>query len=158
MQMQRKDDISLTVEETMEHELDWVLGLFDNRLYFSLLNKDVATCEKYLKDLCFSLLELQEEKQVFVARISFVSIITDLIHMHTQKERLHVRTLAKSYDIIRNVEAWENLSAFILHSKWFAEAIISYIVEEYFHVEGCQYVEQALQMIHQHLEEELTVK
>jgi|SRR5699024_8542425 len=148
----RESEKFLTVDRIMEYELDKMVAEYDNHLYASIKSKDYEKSVQYLTDFCFVLLDMTEEKQIFVARIFYVSVITDIIRIQNRKKRLHPRVLASSYDIITEIEKWENISEFILHTNWFIERIKDNILGDYLLSDGCKHVEAALQMINNHLE------
>lgn len=154
-----ENERKFTVESIVQTELEKVLTDYDNKLFICLQKKDYKACEQYLSDFCFAILDMSEEKQVFVARIFFVSIVTDLIRLHNRKLRLHPRTLSKAYEIIKEIETWENISEYILSIKWMVEEIAESIIGDYIVMDGCKHINKAVRLIEKQLKGDMiTVK
>lgn len=145
----------VNIESIITFDLEEIITKYDQQLFQSLREKDYLSCENYLSDFCFELLDMVEEEQVFVARIFLVSVITDIIRVHNRKNLLHPRTLSAAYAIISKVEKWENISEFLLHIPWFIERLKEDIIADQLLFEGSIHVEKALQLIHYNLAENI---
>jgi len=79
--------------------------------------------------------------------------------LHNQKKQLHPSILAASYQLIGEIARWENISEYILHSRWLIEQIKQHIIGDRLLAVGCNYVEQAIHFIDTYLEADvLSVK
>lgn len=149
----------INVESIMIFNLEEVIADYDKKFFDSLRKKDYAKCENYLSDFCFEILDMTEEEQVFIARVFFISIITDIIRIQNRKKLYHPRMLSHAFDIILKIEKWSNLSEYILSISWFIEQLRDNIVADQIIFDGCIHVEKALKLISYSLEGDiLTVK
>lgn len=115
--------------------------------------------EQYLTNFCFTLLDLSDKEQVFVARTFFISIVTDIIRTQSKKGVLQSRPLYKAYELINEIENWENISEFILGVPWYLETIRDEVFVSSPLVEECSHLEKAFELIAFHLrDQKLTVK
>src|SRR5690625_5206641 len=106
------------MENIITFELDEIITKYDQKIFRSLQKKDFAESENYLTDFCLELLGMLEEEQLFIARIYFISIITDITRVHNRKNLLHPRTLSAAYDVISIIEEWENITEYLLNIPW----------------------------------------
>ncbi|MEI3604096.1 AraC family transcriptional regulator [Pseudogracilibacillus sp. SE30717A] len=138
---------TINLEKINQLELEEIITFYDQKFFKHLQRKEYVTCEKYLEDFCYELLELSDEEQTFVARTFFVSIITDIIRVNNRKNLLHPRILSFSYSIIAQIEQWNNLSEFLLSIPWFIDCLKDEIIAHHVLFDGNIYVEKALKLI-----------
>lgn len=154
-----EEEKHFTVESILIFNLEEVIAEYDNKFFSSLQKKEYSKCENYLSDFCFEILDMSEEEQVFIARIFFTSIITDIIRVQNRKKRLHPRALSHAYDVIARIEKWNNLSEYLLSISWFIEQLKERIIADFILFDGCVHIEKALELINYHLDNDiLTVK
>lgn len=140
------------------YEVDEVITKYDEQIFRYLKKRDYKKCEQTLSDFCFELLELSDVEQVFIARTFFVSIITDIIRIQQRRGRLHPRNLSFAYELIAEIEKWENISEFILNSTYYMEELRAHVLTDYLVAIGCSHMTKALELIDLYLEEDfLTV-
>ncbi len=138
--------------------VDDIVTKYDEELFQYLKAKEYQKCEQVLSGFCFELLDLPDVEQVFIARIFFISVITDIIRLQKRRGRLHPRNLSFAYELIATIEKWENITEFILNNTVYMEKIRMYIIADDLLFEGCAHMEKALQLIDTHLKEDfLTV-
>lgn len=131
-----------------------------NRNWTVLLHRrNKEELEQYLSSFCFSLLDLSEADQIFVARTVFVSMITDLLRLQSRKEMLQAELLAAAYEKIFEIESWENISQFILHIPEFLNLLVDDLLERAPVYNECPRVDQAVRLINEKITSRgLTVK
>lgn len=145
---------------------DWLVKNEDestsvwNRKWTVLLHRgNIEELEQYLTSFCYSILELSERDQVFVARTVFVSIITDLLRLQSRKKMLRADFLAEAYEKIFEIEAWENISQFILNIPEFLELLIADSLAQTSIYNDCPRLNKAMQLINKEItSRQLTVK
>ncbi|MBO1003348.1 helix-turn-helix transcriptional regulator [Pseudogracilibacillus auburnensis] len=140
----------ISTETIIHFDLEKSIVDYERNLFSRLTRKEYEKCEEILTDFCFELLELQENKHVFINRIFFISIITDIILVYSRKNLLHPNILAHSYKTISTVERWETISEYILHIPWYIDQL-KWLLSDHFLVEGNIHVEKALQLINHYL-------
>src|SRR5690625_4350884 len=119
-----------------------------NKKWTTVLRQgDKEKLEQLLSSFCFSVLDLNEEEQVFVVRTVFISIITDLLRMQGKKQTLRPEILSEAYAMIYKIESWENLSQFILGIREFLDIVIDKILFYSPFYETCPRLDKALQLI-----------
>src|SRR5699024_7081689 len=91
----------------------------------------------------------------FVAKIFFVSVVTDVIRTQKRKNKLRPKSLSTAYHLISQIEGWANISEFILHSRWLVEQIKHKVMDDHLFIDGCQYIENALKLIDDFLKEDI---
>lgn len=140
------------------YEVDAIITKYDEKIFNSLKKRDYKQCEQILTDFCFELLDLPEAEQVFIARVFFVSIVTDMIRMQQRRGRLHPRSLSFAYELISQIEKWDNISEFILKSSYYIEELRTNVLTDYMLALGCPHMTKALELIDLYLTEDyLTV-
>lgn len=145
---------------------DWLIKNEDdsismwNRQWTSLLHRrNKEELEQHLSSFCFSILDLSERDQVFVARTVFVSIITDVLRMQHKKDTLRPELLAKAYEKIFTIESWENISQFILNITSYVTLVIDDLLAESPMYDACPRIDEAMRIIHEQItSRDLTVK
>lgn len=153
------EEKNIGVESIMIFNLEEVIADYDQQFFNSLRKKDYAKCEDCLSDFCFEILDMTEEEQIFIARVFFISIVTDIVRIQNRKKLYHPRMLSYSFDVISKIEKWSNLSEFILAINWFVEQLKDNIVAGQIMFDGCIHVEKALKLINYNLKKDtLTVK
>lgn len=154
-----KEEGHINVEDLIMLNLEEIIADYDQRIFKSLQKKEYALCEELLSNFCFEILDMSEDEQVFVARIFFISLVTDIIRIQTRKKMFHPRMLSYSYKVIAQIERWHNLSEYLLSITWFVEQLRENILIDYVISDGCSHVEDTLSLIHTHLKGDiLTVK
>src|SRR5690625_1171481 len=88
---------------------------YEQKLFQQLLRKNFSMCERYLTNFCFELFDLNEQEQVYVARIFFSSLVTGIMKKQALKNKLHPKTLAHTFHVIDTIESLENISAYLLY-------------------------------------------
>lgn len=131
-----------------------------NKQWTDLLKReDKEELERYLSAFCFSLLDLSDEDQLFIVRTVYVSIITDLLRVQSRKKMLRPALLTKAYEMIYEVESWENISEFILNIPLFLSVVVDELLAHTPLHDACPYVEKAICLINEQItSRELTVK
>lgn len=131
-----------------------------NQQWSELLQKgNKQEIEEYLTSFCFSVLDLNEEEQVFVVRTVFISIITDLLSRINKKQSIRPELLSDAYELIYDIETWENLSQFILSIPTFIDTIHEKLLYASPYHDLSPKLEQAMYLINKHItEKKLTVK
>lgn len=142
----------IDMQNIIYYRIEEILTSYDHRLFQYLREGEYAACDQLLSDFCFELIELPDEKQVFIARIFFVSVVTDVIRVQKRKGRLHPRNLTFAYNLIAHIEAWDNLSDFILNSTYFIDKMKDHIMTEEYLIQGCPHMINALKLIDTHLQ------
>jgi len=147
------DNDNVEMEHIIYYGIDDIVTIYDDKLFRHLKEREYEQCEQVLSDFCFELLDLPDMEQTFIARVFYISIVTDIIGVQKRKGRLHPRSLTYSYELIAKVEKWENLSEFIINNKTFMEQIRKYIIADDVLFHGCPHLTKALQLIDQNLQE-----
>lgn len=148
----------ISVETILISDLGEVITEYEMEMFYHLVKKEYDKCEVILSNFCFELLDLSDVEQVFIARTFFISIITDIIRVHTRKNQLHPRILSHAYKGISIIEKWGNITEFILAIPDFMKRLTTQIIDEPILIEGNLHVEKALQLINQHIKDKcLTV-
>lgn len=138
-------DVTLYAEltETLQNHDVEVLQLIKCRNY-----DDV---EERLTNFCFELLSFPEEEQVFIAKLYFTSIVTEIVRERIQKQLLHPKLLMQLVELGKQIEKWENISEYILETPSFIEELKYILTNEQTTFVENNYVKNALQLIEQHL-------
>ncbi|HZW68111.1 MAG TPA: helix-turn-helix transcriptional regulator [Pseudogracilibacillus sp.] len=124
-----------------------------------LKREDKEELERYLQNFCFSLLDLSDEDQLFIVRTVYVSILTDLLRVQSRKKMLRPALLTKSYEMIYEVESWENISQFILNIPLFLSVVVDDLLTHTPLHDACPRIEKAIRLINEQItSRELTVK
>lgn len=140
--------------ETEQTDVMW-----DQHWTEKLQCKDKEALHNKFTELCFSVLDLSDKEQVFIARTFFISVVTDIIRTQSRKGTLQPQVLYKSYQTIDVIEKWENISEFILGIQWYLDVIIDDLMEHSPIIEECAYLDKAFWLINEHLRmPHLTVK
>lgn len=108
----------------VKHHKDPSYLIWNNDWDRLLHNKDFKELEQYLISFCLSTLDLGEQNQVLIVRTTFISIITNVLRMQRDKNVLQPQTLNEAYQLIHEIESWNNLSEFILGVTYFLNTII----------------------------------
>src|SRR5699024_12104998 len=109
-------------------------------------------------EFCMKIVQLPEREQLFVARLFFTSFVTKIIRKQNRNGRLPSNMLANAYDLIYQIEQWENISEYMLHISTFIKQIKSNIILEHLLFRGNALVSEALTIIYTNLQSnELTV-
>lgn len=131
-----------------------------NRKWTALLEgRNQEGLENHLSSFCFSILDLSEQDQVFVARTVFVSIITDILRMQSKKDALNPVLLVKAYEKIFAIETWENISQFILNITSYVSLVVDELLAESPIYDACPRIDEAMRLIQKQIgSRDLTVK
>lgn len=130
---------------------DYSTSIWDRKWTALLKRKNKEELEQYLSSFCFSILDLSEKDQVFVARTAFVGIITDVLRVQSRREMLQAERLAKAYEMIFNIETWENISRFILSIPDFLSLIVDELLEQTPLYDACPRIDEAMKLIQQEI-------
>lgn len=156
LSIQKNNDYSLTIvplAKWIESSKQILHVMWNDDWYRKLQQKDVSSLEEYFTNICFSVLDLSDEEQVFVMRTFFISLITDIIHTQNRKKTLQPEVLHEAYQAIHRIEAWENISEFILGISWFVDTITNKLLAYAPLMEDCPHLERALKLIHKHIKD-----
>lgn len=131
-----------------------------NQQWSVLLQKgNKQELEEYLTSFCFSVLDLSDEEQVFVVRIVFISIITELLSQISKKQSIRPEMLSDAYQMIYDIESWENLSQFILNIPSFLDTILDKLIFAKPYHDLCPKLDRAIYLINKHIKDrKLSVK
>lgn len=141
-----------------KHEED-SLSVWNRKWTTLLYRRNKEELEQYLSTFCFSILDLSERDQVFVAKTVFVSIITDVLRMQSKKDSLRPELLAKAYEKIFKIESWENISHFILNITSYVTLLVDDLLAESPLYDACPRVDEAMRIINERItSRDLTVK
>lgn len=143
-------DKPITTREIEAFGLETIIETMEQTFYFHFIKREYLLCEDILSNFCYELLDLPEEEQIFIVRVHFRSLVTDIIQILSKKDLLHSKTLSASFKIISTIEAWEKMTDYLLHIPWFMEQLQK-LVKNYPLSVNSRYVEQALHLIHHHL-------
>lgn len=125
-----------------------------NQQWSTLLQKgNKDELEEHLTSFCFSVLDLNEEEQVFVVRIVFISIITDLLSKISKKQSIRPELLSDAYQLIYEIEMWENLSQFILNIPTFIDTIMDKLIYASPYHDLCPKLDRAIYLINKHIKD-----
>lgn len=125
-----------------------------NQQWSTLLQKgNKDELEEHLTSFCFSVLDLNEEEQVFVVRIVFISIITDLLSKISKKQSIRPELLSDAYQLIYEIETWENLSQFILNIPTFIDTIMDKLIYASPYHDLCPKLDRAIYLINKHIKD-----
>ena|SRR5690625_261617 len=152
--MTRYDDHSIggiEVETILLFNIEQIITEYEQKIFSSLSSRDYNLCEKHLTDFCMELLELTDREQVFIARTFFISLITDMIKVHSKKNQLHPSMLSYSYETIYVIEQYENLTEYLLFIPDFVKSVVNHILGDQMITVGNIHVEKALELIHYYL-------
>lgn len=125
--------------------------IWDGRCIQLLQKGNQEDLEEHLTTLCFSVLDLSEEKQVFILRTSFISLITHIMYKQSKKSELYSYMLYKAYNAIYKIEQWENVSEFILGIPWYVSALIDDLLATTSLYTDCPHLKEALDVIQDNL-------
>lgn len=151
----RIDTTFMSPDHIDEYKLHELTMKYEQKIYHHIKMRNYTQCEEDLIVFCSELLHLSEQEQLFVVRTFYISIITNLIQMQHKKQLNHPITLSHAYQIIVEIESWENISVFILSTDWFVTVIESHLMAHYLYIDGCKHLNRALQMIHGQLTNDL---
>src|SRR5690625_7114986 len=99
LQGERKRGVEL--DTILLFNIESLITKYEQKIFKSIVKKEYDTCKNKLTQFCLELIDLPDEEQIFIAKTFFVSIITDIIKVHTRKNQLHPKILASSYEIGR---------------------------------------------------------
>lgn len=142
---------NLEMKNMIYYGINDVVIKYDEKLFHLLQERNYDECDQALTDFCFELLELKDSEQVFIARIFYISIITDVIRMQQRKGRLHPRNLIVAYNLIAKIEKWENVSEFILNNSFYIDELSKNIIADEVLFQGCEHITKAVQLIEDYL-------
>lgn len=145
------DSLGVSVEHIMLFQIEEIVTEYDQKVFQCIIAKETERCEEYLTAFCMALLDLSDQEQVFVARIFFVGIVTEVIRVKKRKKTLYPKTLSQAYALIAQVEKWENLSEYILAIPSYLKQLIEEVIAEQPMLEQSIYVEKAIKIIHENL-------
>lgn len=126
-------------------------SLWNKELSKLLHHQDKGRLEHYLTSFCLSVLDLDEEHQVFIVRTTFISIITHLLSIQRNKDMLQLQTLSSAYEMIRTIESWKNVSQFILGIADFLNVIIDKLIINFPLLNANPILDNALQIINDNI-------
>lgn len=144
---------SVEMKNIIHYDINETVVKYDEKLFHLLQDKDYHQCEQVLMDFCFELLDLSDSEQVFIARIFYISIVTDLIRIQQRKGRLHPRNLIFAYGLIAKIEKWETISEFILNNTFYIDELRMNIIADEVLFQGCEHITKAIQLIENNLTE-----
>lgn len=132
---------------------------YEKKLHQSLITNNFELYEEYLTNFCFDLLELSENEQVYIARIFFSGIVTDIMKKQALKNQLHPKVLSHVFSTIDRIDKLENITEFVLDIPYLVKYIQQYIVNDCSYIGTNSYVEEILNLIESHLKDDfLTVE
>lgn len=153
------DENFVDVENVMVFNLEKIIADYDEKFFNSLRKREYSLCEDVLSDFCFEIIDMSDEEQVFIAKVFFTSIVTEIVRVQNRKQLYHPRLLTNALNIISYIEKWTNLSEYLLSISWFVEQLKEKIIANQLLFEGCTHVENALKLISYNLRGDiLTVK
>ena len=126
---------------------------YEQKLFQGLNLKDFKICEHHLTNFCFDLLDLDENDQVYIARIFFSSIVTSIMKKHALKSQLHPKVLSHVFQVINIIDSLENISEYLLYIPKFIESIKLNIIGSNTLIDSNNHVELILNLINNHLED-----
>src|SRR5690625_549812 len=115
---------ALPLVDWLEKNEGELLSVWDREWTEMLQKGDKDELETYLTDFCFSLIDLDETDQLFVAKTVFISIITDLLRVQSKKEMLQPQLLQDAYTMIGQIERWQNITEYLLNIPKYVEIIV----------------------------------
>ncbi|HLS06356.1 MAG TPA: AraC family transcriptional regulator [Bacillota bacterium] len=124
---------------------------YERKIFKDMLRKNYQKCEQHLTQFCFELLELDEFEQVFIARIFFTSLVTDLMKKQVHKEQLQPKVLSHVFHAVATIDSLQNISEYLLYIPEFIENITQKIIGSHLLTESNEHVETILQLIGDHL-------
>lgn len=137
---------------------DWLVNNEDESIavwghnWSELLHRgEKEELETYLSSFCFSILDLSEKDQVFVARTVFVSMITYLLRFQSKKDMLQPKILTESYKKIFEIDSWQNISEFILNISSFTTFIVDDLLDRTPLYDDCPRLNKAIKLVNTHL-------
>jgi len=152
------DDASFNVDPELLYNLDKSFRTYEGALLTYIRKGEITDAEEVLLEFCMKIVQLPEREQLFVARLFFTSFVTKIIRKQNRNGRLPSNMLANAYDLIYQIEQWENISEYMLHISTFIKQIKSNIILEHLLFRGNALVSEALTIIYTNLQSnELTV-
>lgn len=149
----------ISLETILIFNLDETYYSYEEKILSLICQKEFQRAEDNLMDFCLQVIQIPEKNQLFVLKLFFSSIVTNLIRIQSMKEKVPSLVLEKSYHIIFQIEKWKTNSEFMLHITWFVEQIKSGVIIDHLIYRGNITVEKALTLIYHHLKSEyLSVK
>lgn|SRR5690625_645512 len=144
-------EATVYLENVVAHNLETVIKSYDDKLFKKLQMKKFVEVKKYLSEFCLELLALSDGEQVFIARVYFTSIITEIIRIYNRRNLLCAEMLAYAFDIIARIEKWKNISEFLLALPWFVDRLKTDIISKHATFTENVHVEKAIQLINSNL-------
>src|SRR5690625_1530144 len=138
---------TIHLETILLFNVDQIMKIYEQKMFQSISQKNKQLSEDHLTNFCMKLLDLTDEEQVFIARIFFTSLVTDVMKMHARKNQLHPKQLSNMFKLISEIETFENISEFILFIPPFIKFIFKQIIGNHLLIEGNQHVENILRLI-----------
>src|SRR5699024_7722462 len=92
----------------MNYEIAQLWLEYDDIIFQALKDEDFAKVEENLSNFCLELLHIHEDKQRLFAKVYFTSILTELMRIQVRKQLLHAEFVKRSFQLIHQVEKWEN--------------------------------------------------
>lgn len=150
----KSEESSLELDTILLADLKNKFTKYEQKLFQALNLKDFKNCEHHLTNFCFDLLELNENEQIYIARIFFSSIVTSIMKKHALKSQLHPKVLSHVFQVVNIIDSLENISEYLLYIPSFVESIKLDIIGNNTLIDSNNHVELILNIINNHLEDE----
>ena len=142
---------ALPLVDWLEKNEGELLSVWDREWTEMLQKGDKDELETYLTDFCFSLIDLDETDQLFVAKTVFISIITDLLRVQSKKEMLQPQLLQDAYTMIGQIERWQNITEYLLNIPKYVEMIVDNMLFFRPRFSTCPQLERAITFINDNI-------
>lgn len=139
------------LETILLFDIEDIIMTYKQKSFQYLVIKQYKQCEDCLTKFCFELFELSDEEQVFVARIFFTSLITDLMKVQAHKNQLQPKGLAHVFKVVSTIDTLKNITEYILYIPELLDSIAKHMIGSHLLIEGNIHVEKILSLIDRHL-------
>lgn len=145
------DKKPISLDTIMLYNLDQTIYSYEEKLLHYIHQKQFKPAEELLMDFCIHAIQLPEKNQLFILRFFFKSIVTNLIKIQSEKEKVPSSVIQNGFELLYQIEKWKTNSEYMLHISWFIERIKSGVIVDHLIYRGNKTVEQALSLIYHHL-------
>lgn len=145
------DEKEFTIDLTSLFQLNDIFRTYEDKLFTYIRCGRITEAEDVLLDFCMKALQLPKREKLFAVRFFFTSFITNIIRKQNNKGTIPPTMLAAGYDLINEVEQWNNISEYMLHISSFIKRIKVNITLTHLLFEGNELVQKALTIIYEDL-------
>ncbi|HZW68155.1 MAG TPA: helix-turn-helix transcriptional regulator [Pseudogracilibacillus sp.] len=145
------EDERCVTDSSLLYDLSQTFYTYEEKIVTHLQKGELKDIESILLDFCLKTLQLPEEHSVFITRLFFSSLITNIIRKQNKRGVLPSNALARGYELIRELEQWKSISEYMLHIPNFVETLKHDITLDHLLFKGDPLIEEALAIIYHNL-------